>query len=149
MPWKPKYTPKQLKKGVEDYFEEKNDTEKKLKFCSITDLCRFLKIDRATFYRYKKKAEYAAVAKRAETVILSVWEEQLFYPGRNSVGAMFYLKNFGGMADKVEHQHIISGQIDHNQVNKLEQLDQDTLEQLGKAVDMIENRKNAIDAGEK
>ena len=149
MPWKPKYTPEDLQKGVEEYFVEKNDTEKKLKFCSITDLCRFLGIDRETFYRYKKKPEYAAAVKRAENVIISVWEEQLFYPGRNAVGAMFYLKNYGGMADKVEHQHIISGQIDHNQVNKLEQLDQETLEQLGKAVDMIENRKNAIDVDEK
>ena len=52
------------------------------------------------------------------------------------------------MADRVEHQHQVSGSIDHNKVNKLEELDDDTLLQLSKAVDMIEQRQNAVDVEE-
>jgi hypothetical protein len=140
-----KYTPEELEEKIQSYFDKKLDPEKKINFCSIRDLCAFLEIDRQTFYNYKNKASYSAVTKKAENTILTIWEQQLFLPGRNTTGAIFYLKNFGGMADRVEHQHQVSGSIDHNKVNKLEELDDDTLLQLSKAVDMIEQRQNAVD----
>jgi hypothetical protein len=141
----PKYTPEELEEKIQSYFDKKLDPDKKINFCSIRDLCAFLEIDRQTFYNYKNKASYSAVTKKAENTILTIWEQQLFLPGRNTTGAIFYLKNFGGMADRVEHQHQVSGSIDHNKVNKLEELDDDTLLQLSKAVDMIEQRQNAVD----
>ena len=141
----PKYTPEELSQAIDDYFQDRIDPEKKINFCSIRDLAAYLNIDRSTFYRYKNKERYATAVKKAENKILTAWEQQLYLPGRNTTGAIFYLKNFGGMADRVEHQHQISGQIDHNKVAKLEELDQETLEQLGKAVDMIEQRQKAVD----
>jgi hypothetical protein len=141
----PKYTPEELEEKIQSYFDKKLDPEKKINFCSIRDLCAFLEIDRQTFYNYKNKASYSAVTKKAENTILTIWEQQLFLPGRNTTGAIFYLKNFGGMADRVEHQHQVSGSIDYNKVDKLEELDDKTLQQLSKAVDMIEQRQNAVD----
>lgn len=145
---KVKYKPDELEKAIDDYFQIKIDKEKRINFVSIVDLCRFLDIDRSTFYRYKNKPEYATAIKKAENTIISLWEQQLMLPGRNTTGAIFWLKNFGGMADRVEHQHQVSGQIDHNKVEKLDQLDDDTLQQLAKAVDMIESKKNAVDVEE-
>ena len=143
-----KYKPDELAAAINDYFQAKLDKEKKINFVSIVDLCRFLDIDRSTFYRYKNKPEYATAIKKAENTIISLWEQQLFLPGRNTTGAIFWLKNFGGMADRVEHQHQVSGQIDHNKVDRLEELDEKTLQQLSKAVDMIESRQNAVDVEE-
>jgi hypothetical protein len=140
-----KYTPEELEEKIQSYFDKKLDPEKKINFCSIRDLCAFLEVDRSTFYRWKNKSNYATITKKAENTILTIWEQQLFLPGRNTTGAIFYLKNFGGMADRVEHQHQVSGSIDHNKVDKLEELDDDTLLQLSKAVDMIEQRQNAVD----
>ena len=141
----PKYTPEELEKAIDDYFQAKLDKDKKINFVSIVDLCRFLDIDRTTFYNYKNKSDYSTAVKKAENTIISLWEQQLMLPGRNTTGAIFWLKNFGGMADRVEHQHQVSGQIDHNKVDKLEELDEKTLQQLSKAVDMIEQRQNAVD----
>lgn len=140
-----KYTPDELTAAIDDYFQARINKEKKINFVSIVDLCRFLDIDRSTFYNYKNKSAYSTAVKKAESTIISLWEQNLFLPGRNTTGAIFYLKNYGGMADKVEHQHQISGSIDHNKVNKLEELDDKTLQQLSKAVDMIEQRQNAVD----
>ena len=144
----PKYTPQELSQAIDDYFQDRIDPEKKINFCSIRDLCSFLEIDTSTLWRMENKERYAKVVKKAKDRILTAWEQQLYLPGRNTTGAIFYLKNFGGMADRVEHQHQISGQIDHNKVAKLEELDQETLEQLGKAVDMIEQRQKAVDVEE-
>jgi hypothetical protein len=141
----PKYTPEELAAAVDDYLDQKLNNDKKINFVSIVDLCLFLDIDKQTFYNYKNKPSYSTAIKKAENAIISIWEQQLFLPGRNTTGAIFYLKNFGGMADRVEHQHQVSGSIDHNKVDKLEELDDKTLQQLSKAVDMIEQRQNAVD----
>jgi len=42
----PKYTPEELEKAIDDYFQAKLDKDKKINFVSIVDLCRFLDIDR-------------------------------------------------------------------------------------------------------
>ena len=141
----PKYTPEELEEKIQSYFDKKLDPEKKINFCSIRDLCAYLEIDTSTLYRMENKPSYAKVVKKAKNTILTIWEQQLFLPGRNTTGAIFYLKNFGGMADRVEHQHQVSGSIDYNKVDKLEELDDKTLQQLSKAVDMIEQRQNAVD----
>src|SRR5690554_3425496 len=114
-----KYAPEELEKKIHEYFNERIDSEKKINFVSITDLCYFLDIDRQTFYNYKERPGYSAAVKKAEQAIISIWEQQLFLPGRNTTGAIFYLKNFGGMADKVEHQ--VSGRIQHTHAARLDQ----------------------------
>ena len=129
-----KYTKNELEQKVNNYFEKRLNTEKKVNFCSIRDLCRFLDIDNQTFYNYKKRPGYSAILKRAENKIISVWEQQLMLPGRNTVGAIFYLKNYGGMADKVEHEHR----------PKLDDLPQDKLEQLAAALGDLD-QDNVID----
>src|SRR5690554_2496122 len=108
-----KYTPEELEKRIDEYFKkkEKESEEKKLVFCSIRDLASFLDIDLQTWYNYASRPGYSSITKKARDRIIAVWEQQLFFPGRNSSGAIFYLKNFGGMADKVEHTH--HGQIEH------------------------------------
>ena len=137
-----KYTKNELEQKVNNYFDKRLNTEKKVNFCSIRDLCRFLDIDNQTFYNYKKRPGYSAILKRAENKIISVWEQQLMLPGRNTVGAIFYLKNYGGMADKVEHQH--SGKVEHEHRPKLDDLPQDKLEQLAAALGDL-GQDNVID----
>ena len=140
-----KYTPEELEKKIDEYFQERLDKKKKINFCSIRDLCSYLEIDRQTFYNYKERPGYSAITKKAEDMILTAWEQQLFLPGRNTTGAIFYLKNFGGMADKVEHQ--VSGRIQHTHAARLDQVDQDTLQQLSAVVQALREgqEQKAID----
>src|SRR5690606_22420656 len=88
---------------------------------------------------------YSSITKKARDRIIAVWEEQLFYPGRNSSGAIFYLKNFGGMADKVEHTH--HGQIEHRHQHaaSLEDLSTEQLQTITAALEALQREKEAID----
>lgn len=138
-----KYSVEELENKIDDYFEDRTDPEKKINFVSITDLCYFLDVDRSTFYRWKNKSGYATIVKKAEQAIISVWEQQLMLPGRNTTGAIFWLKNFAGMSDKVEHQH--SGQVEHNHRPQLDNISQDKLEKLNAALEEIEEDNNVID----
>jgi hypothetical protein len=83
------------------------------------------------------------VIKKAEERIYANWVEQLFYPGRNSTGAMFYLKNNAGWADKIEHQH--KGKIEHKHTAALEELPAEQLEQLNSALEALDKENNTID----
>jgi len=141
----PKYTPEELEKKIDEYFQDRIDPRKKMNFVSIVDLCYFLGIDRATFYRYRERPGYATVTKKAEQAIITIWERQLFSPGRNTTGAIFWLKNFGGMADRVEHQH--TGQIQHQHTAsmRLDQIPDDTLLLLTRALEALEEKERAID----
>ena len=142
-----KYTPEELEAKIDEYFKkkEKESREKKLVFCSIRDLASFLKIDLQTWYNYDSRPGYSDIIKRARDRIIAVWEEQLFYPGRNSSGAIFYLKNFGDMVDKVEHDH--RGQIEHKHqyAARIEDLSTEQLQTITAALEALQKEKNAID----
>ena len=142
-----KYTPEQLEKKIEEYFKkkEKESREKKLVFCSIRDLASFLEIDLQTWYNYDSRPDYSNIIKKARDRIIAVWEQQLFYPGRNSSGAIFYLKNFGGMADKVEHTH--HGQIEHRHQHaaRIEDLSTEQLQTITAALEALQREKDSID----
>ena len=142
-----KYTPEKLEAKIEEYFKkkEKESREKKLVFCSIRDLASFLDIDLQTWYNYDSRPGYSDIIKRARDRIIAVWEEQLFYPGRNSSGAIFYLKNFGGMVDKVEHDH--RGQIEHKHqyAARIEDLSTEQLQTITAALEALQREKDSID----
>ena len=145
----PKYPVDDLEKAIADYFKKKADEKKarnkKLIYMSIYDLCSFLDISRQTWYNYKNKPEYLDLIKRTEAKIFSNWVEQLFYPGRNSTGAIFYLKNAAGWADKLQHQHQhkLSGQVEH--IQKLDEIDPDKLSQLSAALKELQEPGEVID----
>ena len=142
-----KYTPEQLEKKIDEYFKkkEKESREDKLVFCSIRDLANFLEIDLQTFYNYDSRPNYSDITKRARERIIATWEQQLFFPGRNSSGAIFYLKNFGDMVDKVEHDH--RGQIEHKHQHaaRIEDLSTEQLQTITAALEALQREKNTID----
>ena len=142
-----KYTPEELERKIDEYFQkkEKEGREDKLVFCSIRDLANYLQIDLQTFYNYDSRPGYSDITKRARERIIAVWEQQLFYPGRNTTGAIFYLKNFGNMADKVEHTH--HGQIEHRHQHaaRLEDLSTEQLQTITAALEALQREKEAID----
>ena len=142
-----KYTPEKLERKINEYFKkkEKEGKEKKLVFCSIRDLASFLEIDLQTFYNYDSRPDYSNITKKARDRIIAVWEEQLFFPGRNSSGAIFYLKNFGDMSDKVEHTH--HGQIEHKHQHaaRIEDLSTEQLQTITAALEALQREKNTID----
>jgi hypothetical protein len=131
-----KFTPDSLGKKIEEYFEKKAAEKGKLKYCSILNLCSFLGISWDTWNRYRKRPAFADITKKAEEKIFDVWQEQLFYPGRNSTGAIFYLKNRAGFADKVEHKH--KATIEHEHTHKLDELPLQQLRQLNAALEALE-----------
>ncbi len=142
-----KYTPEELEAKIEEYFQkkEKEAKEDKLVFCSIRDLANFLKIDLQTWYNYDSRSNYSTITKRAKERIIATWEQQLFFPGRNTTGAIFYLKNFGDMVDKVEHSH--HGQIEHRHQHaaRLEDLSTEQLQTITAALEALQREKDSID----
>ena len=142
-----KYTPEQLEAKIDEYFQkkEREGKEDKLVFCSIRDLANYLEIDLQTFYNYDSRPDYSSITKKARERIIAVWEQQLFYPGRNTTGAIFYLKNFGDMVDKVEHSH--HGQIEHRHQHaaRLEDLTTEQLQTITAALEALQREKEAID----
>ena len=98
-----------------------------------------------TWYNYNSRPNYSDIIKRAKERIIAVWEQQLFYPGRNTTGAIFYLKNFGDMVDKVEHSH--HGQIEHRHQHaaRLEDLSTEQLRTITAALEALQREKEVID----
>jgi hypothetical protein len=138
-----KYTPEELEAKTEEYFRKKEESGKKIVFCSIRDLASFLNIDLQTWYNYDSNPSYSNITKRARDRIIAVWEQQLFYPGRNTGGAIFYLKNFGGMTDQVQHVH--HGAIEHRHSARLEAIPTEKLQEISAALEALERERNAID----
>jgi hypothetical protein len=142
-----KYTPDKLAKKIKQYFnmkeKKRKDENKTLMYTSIFDVCSFLEITTRTWRNYRQRPEHFPVIKKAEERIYANWVEQLFYPGRNSTGAMFYLKNNAGWADKIEHQH--KGKIEHKHTAALEELPAEQLEQLNSALEALDKENNTID----
>lgn len=61
---------------------------------TITGLCLALETNRETLMNYEKKDEFFDTIKRLKLYAENYAEEKLF-SGRNTVGAIFALKNFG------------------------------------------------------
>jgi hypothetical protein len=110
--------------------------DKKMSYTGIFDICGFLNITTRTWRNYRERSTHFPVIKRAEEKIYANWAQNLFFPGRNTTGAIFYLKNFAGMADKQEVQHNVSGQIEHTK--KLQKLPDGQLQQLNQLADAID-----------
>jgi len=130
-----KYTAEELKEKVKEYFDmkekERQDKDSDLVYMSISDICSFLNITSRTWRNYREKDDYFPPIKRAEEIIKNEWMKNLFYPGRNATGAIFYAKNTWGWSDKQEVEH--TGQIEHSHSPKLESLGDDQLEALASA----------------
>lgn len=142
----PLYEPEEFKKEINNYFEHKKDelieNDKKMSYMSIYDICAFLDISYDTWRRYEKKEDYESVIKRAKTKIFNNWIRQLFFPGRNSTGAMFYLKNALGWTDKREMKATIE-RVQEDK--KLADLSDQQVKKLNEAFDALEDQENAID----
>jgi hypothetical protein len=142
-----KYTVEELEKKVNKYFASKaaeaKKGKKKLIYTGILDLCRFLDITWDTWENYRNRPVYSDITKRAETKIRANWIEQLFFPGRNAAGAMFWLKNNAGWADKQEIQHTRQIEVHAAQ---LDQIPGDTLQKLISVVqELREEKRKTID----
>ena len=133
-----KYTPERLEKTLQKYFagKDKEKEKKKLVYMSIYDVCTFLDISYTTWERWEKKPGYVEVIERARTKIINNWVPNLFFPGRNATGAIFYLKNVANMSDNVIHR--LQGKIEHEHVHKLDELPTEQLQQLNAALDALE-----------
>ena len=145
----PKYTPEKLEKSLEKYFagKEEEKKERKLVYMSIYDVCTFLDISRDTWERYEKKPGYAGIIKRARAKIINNWMPNLFFPGRNVAGAIFYLKNVAGMSDSVIHR--LQGKVEHEHTHKLDELPLEQLVQLNAALDALEQPIIDVTPGQK
>ena len=133
-----KYTSEELKNKVEEYFtmkeKERKDKDSDLVYMSISDICSYLEITSQTWRNYKKKDDYFGTIKRAEEKIKNEWMKNLFYPGRNATGAIFYAKNTWGWSDRQEVEH--TGQIDHDHSSSLlDGMSEDQLRALKSAAD--------------
>ena len=144
---KPKYTPEELEKKLDEYFQMKKEEgkKKKLVYMSVYDVCTFLDVSYKTWERWGEKPGYVELIERAMTKIINAWMPNLFYPGRNATGTIFWAKNNANMRDKVEHQ--VSGRIQHTHTARLDQVDQDTLQQLSAVVQALREgqEQEAID----
>jgi len=136
------YQPEELEELIQEYFEKKQAQDKKLKYMSIYDICSHLNISYETWRRWEHRPEFVSVIKRAKTRIFNNWIQQLFYPGRNSTGAIFYLKNALGWSDKQE----ISQQINHtiDQGKELDKLTSSQINKLEEALEALEEKNNTI-----
>ena len=146
----PKYQPHELEEalfGPDGYFDSKEkkrqDQDMKTKYLSISNACKFLKIAPSTWRKYRKRNTHRPVIKRAENVIFDEWKKNLFYPGRNATGAMFYLKNTLGWADKKEVSVQNREQLPSS--SNLEELPPEKLDKLSAAFEALEDKENAID----
>jgi len=59
--------------------------------------------DRQSLFDYIAKPEYTCILKKAKTRVEKFWERKL--AGTSPTGAIFWLKNHAGYADKQEIEH--------------------------------------------
>lgn len=91
-----KYQPDGLLDKFNEYMEQK-DTIK-----NIVGFCNFANIHRDVFYTYKNEfEEYNDTIKKIEAE-LEDYALQLLLTAKNPAGAIFYMKNKFGYADKME-----------------------------------------------
>jgi len=147
----PKYTPEELKKalfGEDGYFEEKEkeriEKDNDMIYMTISDICVFLEIDSSTWRRMREKSKYYTTIKRAEEIIANEWKKNMFYPGRNATGAIFYAKNVFGWSDKQEIQQ--NHKIEGDKSIDLNELPADKLAELKRSAEMIEAKEQAEEA---
>ena len=104
----PKYTPAELQKKIEDYFEILANG----KPSTITGLCYHCGYaSRQSFYDLEKDELFSYTIKRARLKIEINYEEKLM-DRSSATGAIFALKNFG-WSDKQEIDHTSGGEPLH------------------------------------
>jgi hypothetical protein len=90
------YTPEGLLSKFEEYMKQENTIK------NIVGFCNFADIHRDVFYTYKNEfEEYNDTIKKIETE-LEDYALQLLLTAKNPAGAIFYMKNKFGYADKME-----------------------------------------------
>ncbi len=104
-----KYTPETLKIGIEKYFNQIEDVNKKrrildsrIKPHTLNSLCVYLDICPDTWCEYAKKNEYAETIKKAKRRVESLVEEGMLSGELATIGCIFSLKNNFGWVDKID-----------------------------------------------
>lgn len=116
-------TPEDLENKIEEYFE---DCDIKERPYTWDGLSLFLKIHRATLYRYGEREDYADIVEFARLRISDELQVKTLQGEYDKTMAIFTLKNFAGMSDKVENEV-----ISHNtNVNKNIDMSNLTTEQI-------------------
>lgn len=90
-----------FKQRIEAYFE---DCETRQHAPVICGLAVWLDMTREGLCDYGKKPLFADIVKRAKDRIQAN-VERLLLEGKSAVGAIFWLKNHAGYADRQEHEH--------------------------------------------
>lgn len=88
-----------LERKINEYFEM---CDEKGKPYTITGLCLYLDIDRATLLRYEEREEFRNTIKRAKNKIENYVEENSLLGKLNPTVSIFNLKNNFGWKDKQE-----------------------------------------------
>jgi len=99
-------SPKELEKKGMDYIKE---CRRKKKPITVTGLCLHLDTSRETLMNYQQRDEFFDTIKRLKLYAENYAEEKLF-SGRNTVGAIFALKNYGWRDSyEIDRKHEPSG----------------------------------------
>lgn len=90
---------KELKKGIEEYFEE---CDKNKKPYTMSGLAYSLDIDRTTLINYGERDSFSTLIKKAKAKIQAQLEENALTGKGNATFTIFNLKNNYGWQDKAE-----------------------------------------------
>jgi hypothetical protein len=98
----PKYTNvEDMQKDIDVYFDKcKKDKQPK----TVMGLAIALDMCRETLCDYAKKGAFSDTVKRAKDIVVAEVESMLLKPGANTTGAIFWMKNNGGMRDKIQQE---------------------------------------------
>lgn len=108
-------TPQILEKLCKAYLKSCEDNEE---LPSKAGACVFFRISKDTYNEYKKKSEYSDSLKDLENHMEKAWINRL--ASNAPTGAIFYLKNAFGYADKHEADITSKGESITNKAELLE-----------------------------
>lgn len=129
-----RFTPDDIERKIDDYFNYCNTNSKPL---TMSGLALFLDCSRTTLYQYENelikfhnmseedKLRIMNAVKKAKRMVETYQEEQLFI-GKSPVGTIFSLKNNFNWKDSQE----INNNTNITAINPIEQLSTDEIKQL-------------------
>ena len=129
-----RFTPDDIERKIDDYFNYCNTNSKPL---TMSGLALFLDCSRTTLYQYENelikfhnmseedKQRIMNAVKKAKRMVETYQEEQLFI-GKSPVGTIFSLKNNFNWKDSQE----INNNTNITTINPIEQLSTDEIKQL-------------------
>lgn len=95
-----KYTSRKDMQGdIDAYFKECEDESEAR---TIMGLALALDMTRETLCQYEKDGEFSDIVKKAKLIVANEVEKRMLAGHGNQAGNIFWLKNHGGMKDKVE-----------------------------------------------